>query len=114
MHLLHRLRAPKQAAVLLVTLVGAIIPWVRLAIRGHVEFCAGECNPRDWLDYADTMGGLLSLCIPAAVLAWLAFQRFRRGESNWPLVFVWLFILICTIASGVYLVQLEDAYFAQF
>ncbi|MGF6210997.1 hypothetical protein [Comamonas sp. 4034] len=114
MHLLHRLRAPKQAAALLATLMGAIIPWVRLAIRGHVEFCDGECNPRDWLDYADIMGGLLSLCIPAAVLTWLAFQFFRRDERNWMLMLVWLFTFIGAIASGVYLARLEEAYFAQF
>lgn len=114
MHLLHRLRAPKQAAALLATLVGAIIPWVRLAIRGHVEFCDGECNPRDWLDYADITGGLLSLCIPAAVLTWLAFQFFRRDEKNWMLMLVWLFTFIGAIASGVYLARLEEAYFAQF
>ncbi|MCH1993286.1 hypothetical protein L7Q78_10930 [Achromobacter xylosoxidans] len=111
---MHKLRTLPQIMALPVTLIGASIPWLRLAIRGHVEFCAGECNPRDWFDYAGSIGSLLAVGIPTAVLCWLALRAFRRGERSWKAVLAWLFILTCTVASEVRLVQLEDAYFAQF
>lgn len=108
------LRPHGQAAALFVTLAGAAIPWIRLAIRGHVEFCDGDCNARDWLDHAETIGALLSMGVPAAMAYGLAFQSYRGDERHGKHLAGWLFVLLAAIASTLCLAQLRQAYFDQF
>lgn len=108
------LRTHGQATALLVTLAGAAIPWIRLAIRGHVEFCDDDCNARDWLDHAETIGALLSMAVPAAMTCSLAFRACRSDERHGKPFAGWMFLLLAVIASTLCLAQLRQAYFDQF
>lgn len=108
------LRPRAQATALFVTLAGAAIPWIRLTIRGHVEFCDGDCNAKDWLDHAETIGALLSMGIPAVMACSLALWTQRGDEQHDKPLAGWLFILVAAIASTVCLAKLRQAYFDQF
>lgn len=103
-------RSPTSLAAPLVTLIGATLPWVRLVIRGHVEFCQGSCNPPDWFDHAETLGLWLSLSIPILAL-WFVIQRQALGHPfKWASVVAWMSIFICVLASALILDYYHEAY----
>jgi hypothetical protein len=108
------LKTKTFTAAFLVAVAAGAIPWLRLFARGHVEFCAGECNPHDWFDHAETIGYFLSLGIPTAILCLLIFRFNLHGDRNLRLISAWSLVLVCAICSTARLAFLEQAYFDQF
>lgn len=103
-------RNPISITALLLTLISAALPWVRLAIRGHVEFCQGSCNPPDWFDHTETLGLWLSQSVPILAF-WYVIQRQALGQQfKWASVVAWISIFICVLASAFILNYYQEAY----
>lgn len=106
--------APQRipALAMLVTIIGGVVPWARLIIRGHVEFCQGSCPPPDWFDYAETLGRWLSLGIPI-LACWFAIQHKELERKFKPAMWWWLTLLICATASTLTLDFYQEAFINQ-
>jgi hypothetical protein len=111
---MNRLKVLASVAALFMALVGGTVPWARLLVRGHVEFCAGECNPPDWFDHAENLGYLLSLGIPIVAMCFGVKRLAMDRACNWKVVLTWGFVLACAVGSCLRLAALREAYFAQF